>query len=94
MLVKKIHEDRLLTIVDSLTKYAATPKDEQLRDIANLGLRTVIREIQPDSTLATTACSKLTPKLLDQLDDKTSSQDTLLNSAELLNDVFSRFESV
>lgn len=93
-LVKKIQEERLLTIVDQLTTYSAAPKDEQLRDIANLGLRTVIREISPTSTFGATTCNKLTPKLIDQLNNKDASQDGLLNSAELMNDVFLRFDTM
>jgi cullin-associated NEDD8-dissociated protein 1 len=92
-LVSKVSEKKLLLILESLTKLSATPKDDQLRDIANLGLRTVIKEISPNSTLGTSATTKLTPSLLEQLNDKAVTQETMLNNAELLLELFSRFES-
>lgn len=92
-LVSKVSEKKLLLILESLTKLSATPKDDQLRDIANLGLRTAIKEIAPNSTLGTSATIKLTPSLLEQLNDKAVSQETMLNTAELLLEIFSRFET-
>lgn len=81
-------------IIDSLIQYSSAPKDEQLRDLANLGLRTVIREIQPATALSKAASTgKMVPKLTEQLNNKSATPDMLLNAAELLHDLFARFES-
>lgn len=96
-LVKKVSELRQMFIIDTLITYSAAVKDDQLRDLANLGLRTVIREIQPGTDLSKAATvGKLVPKLVDQLSQKanpTPTPDMLLNAAELLHDLFARFES-
>lgn len=53
-------------IIERLTKMTSGT-DDALRDIASLGLKTVVKEIQPESPLAITACNKLAPKIVAQL---------------------------
>ena len=36
-------------------------------DMVDTGLKTVVKEIPPESKLAVTACNKLAPKILEQL---------------------------
>lgn len=55
-------------ILDKLIEYMSS-KDEELRDIASLGLKTVMTEIPAGSSLAATAASKLVPRLLGQIGD-------------------------
>lgn len=98
-LVKKLPEKKLLHILDKISTYSVSPKDDQLRDIANLGLRTVIREISVGSTSAQAAVDELVPKLLSQIEaastatNTPANQDMLLNAVEILTDVFTRFDA-
>lgn len=56
----------MVVIVDRLVQLS-TEKEEGTRDIASLGLKTVVGEIKPSSTLAQTVSTRLVPKLIDQL---------------------------
>lgn len=55
-----------MVIVDRLVQLS-TEKEEGTRDIASLGLKTVVAEIKPTSALAQTVSTRLVPKLIDQL---------------------------
>jgi len=63
-----VKEKQLQVILDKLVEYISS-KEEELRDIASLGLKTVMAEIPVDSTLAARAGNNLTPKLLNQIAD-------------------------
>lgn len=91
-LVKKIHEVQLQTLIDQLSVFTAQDKDE-LRDIANLGLKTVIADIPATSPLAPGLCRRLIPKLLTQL-TKTDKQDHQMETVEVLSELLSKFGSV
>lgn len=96
-LVKKVSEARQMFIIETLITYSAATKEDQLRDLANLGLRTVIREIPPGTPLSRgAAVERLVPQLVEQLSPRASTSSTpdmLLNAAELLHDLFARFGS-
>lgn len=66
-LIKHVSETRIQTIIDRLVAFTSS-KDEGVRDIASLGLKTVVAEIAPGSGLASTACTKLAPKVVAQLE--------------------------
>jgi cullin-associated NEDD8-dissociated protein 1 len=68
LLSRLVKEKQLQVILDKLVEYISS-KEEELRDIASLGLKTVMAEIPADSTLAARAGSNLTPKLLSQIAD-------------------------
>ena len=68
MLVKLVKEKQLQIILDKLVEYISS-KEEELRDIASLGLKTVMAGIPADSVLAAKAGNNLTPKLLNQIAD-------------------------
>jgi len=55
-----------MVIIDRLVKLS-TEKEEGTRDIASLGLKTVVTQISPKTTLAHTVSTRLVPKLIDQL---------------------------
>jgi cullin-associated NEDD8-dissociated protein 1 len=55
-----------VVITDRLVQLS-TEKEEGTRDIASLGLKTVVGEIKPSSSLASTVSTRLVPKLIDQL---------------------------
>lgn len=67
-LIPHVNSNRIQTIIDRLVQFAAS-KDEGVRDIASLGLKLVVAEVQPATPLAQTCCSKLAPELVKQLND-------------------------
>lgn len=71
-----------------LSTYASTLLTRQ-----NKGLKTVVAEITPGTALAKTACVKLAPKVVAQLESPASSAELLIDSLDLLSDLLSRFES-
>ena len=91
-LVPFVHANRIQTIIDRLVQFTAS-KDEGVRDIASLGLKMVVANIQPDSALAQTCCTKLAPEVVKQLADPASSAELVLDSLDLVSDLLSRFES-
>lgn len=91
-LVKRVAETRTQTIIDRLVSFTAS-KDEGVRDIASLGLKTVVAEITPGTPLATMACTKLAPKIVAQLENGSSSSELLIDSLDLVSDIVSRFDT-
>ncbi|KAL8293671.1 hypothetical protein RQP46_000372 [Phenoliferia psychrophenolica] len=91
-LIKHVSEARIQVIIDRLVSFTAS-KDEGVRDIASLGLKTVVSEITPGTPLAVTACGKLAPKVIAQVESSSSSPELLIDALELLSDIVSRFES-
>lgn len=93
-LSKKVKEAQVQEIVDTLCKYLLdTGKNsDELRDIASIGLKTVITDI-PNSnvTLATTVVKRLTPKLVKGIQDNEAKQDIVFVCLEGINDVLSKF---
>ena len=61
-LVKKVHEGRVVEIVDSLCQKLLTGKEQQ-RDIASIALKTVVAEIS-SGNVAQCVVVSLTPKLI------------------------------
>jgi hypothetical protein len=66
-LVKKVQENQLQQIVDSLCGYISQDK-EDLREIASIGLKTVIVQVPVNSVVAVNVCKRLVPRLLSQLE--------------------------
>ncbi|KAK4702038.1 hypothetical protein P7C70_g4189, partial [Phenoliferia sp. Uapishka_3] len=91
-LIKHVSEIRIQIIIDRLVAFTAS-KDEGVRDIASLGLETVVSEITPGTPLASIACAKLAPKVIAQVESTSSSPELLIDALELLTDIVSRFES-
>ncbi|GAA6003408.1 TIP120 domain-containing protein [Rhodotorula paludigena] len=91
-LVPYVAASRIQTIIDRLVQFTAS-QDEGVRDIASLGLKMVVAEVQPGSPLATTCCTKLAPEVVKQLSDPNSSAELVLDSLDLISDILSRFES-
>lgn len=61
-LVKKVHESRVVEIVESLCQKLLTGKEQQ-RDIASIALKTVVAEIS-SGNVAQCVVVSLTPKLI------------------------------
>ncbi|GAA6010571.1 hypothetical protein JCM10207_007744 [Rhodosporidiobolus poonsookiae] len=91
-LIPSLSPTRHATIIDRLVAYTSS-QDEGVRDIASLGLKMVVAEVQPLSPLASTCCTKLAPEVVKQLNDSTSSTELVLDSLDLLSDLLSRFSA-
>ena len=65
-IVRRVRENQLQCIMDELFKILSENKNER-RDIAGLGLKTVVLELSADSSSAVIAINKLIPRLLTQL---------------------------
>ncbi|GAA5823321.1 hypothetical protein JCM11251_007565 [Rhodosporidiobolus azoricus] len=91
-LVPLLSPTRHATLIDRLVQFTSS-SDEGVRDIASLGLKMVVAEVQPGTTLAGTVCTKLAPEVVRQLNDSSSSAELLLDSLDLLTDILTRFSS-
>ncbi|KAI0825335.1 ARM repeat-containing protein [Trametes gibbosa] len=89
-LVKIIRESQMEYVVDKLIDFSAG-KDEELRDISGLALKTITSELPPEGKIAHKACEKLTPKLLGQLQSPDTPPETLIETLSILSILISRF---
>ncbi|KAI8826801.1 armadillo-type protein [Fimicolochytrium jonesii] len=87
-LVKKIHENQLQEVVDQLCRLL-TDKREDLRDIAGIGIKTVVIELPSDSPVSSKVVSQLVPKLLQQFSPDV--KDPQLDVIDILSEILSRF---
>ncbi|KAF9091293.1 Cullin-associated NEDD8-dissociated protein 1 [Mortierella sp. AD031] len=92
-LVKKVVEAQLQQIVDNLCAYVSQDK-EDLREIASIGLKTVIVQVPLNSVVAVNVCKRLVPRLLAQLENPNSSYDALMDSLDILSEVLLRFGNI
>jgi len=65
-LIKIIRQPQMETVVDKLIDFSGG-KDEELLRSLGIALKTITAELPPDGKIATTACAKLAPKLLGQV---------------------------
>ncbi|GAA5941561.1 uncharacterized protein JCM15063_001621 [Sporobolomyces koalae] len=91
-LTPSVNPSRIRSIIDKLVALTNST-DEGVRDIASLGLKMVVAEVQPGSTLATTCCKDLVPEVLNQLTQDASSAELLIDSLGLLADILARFDT-
>ncbi|KAI8983266.1 ARM repeat-containing protein [Trametes punicea] len=89
-LIKIIRETQMEYVVDKLIDFSAG-KDEELRDIAGLALKTITSELPPEGRIASKACEKLTPKLLGQLQNANTPPETMIETLSILSILISRF---
>ncbi|KAI8366037.1 armadillo-type protein [Radiomyces spectabilis] len=90
-LVKQIKEEQTLDIIDRLSDFASQPKNEELRGIASIGLKSVILEVSPHSGYA--VCQKFVPKLLHMLQLADASYEMQIDTLDILAEILSRFGS-
>ncbi|KIO24797.1 hypothetical protein M407DRAFT_244321 [Tulasnella calospora MUT 4182] len=89
-LIKIIQVKHLPLVVDKLVEFSGG-KEEELRDIAGLALKTVVTEIPNEGTLAETACNKLVPQLLKQLQNTSTPPETIIETLNTLSVLVTRF---
>ncbi|TFK38693.1 TIP120-domain-containing protein [Crucibulum laeve] len=91
-LIKILRQTQMETVVDKLIEFSGG-KDEELRDISGLALKTITAELPPDGKIAATACAKLTPKLLYQIQSPDTPPEALVETLSILSILISRFPS-
>ncbi|KAI0917813.1 hypothetical protein AcV7_007119 [Taiwanofungus camphoratus] len=91
-LIKIIRENQMDYVVDRLIDFSSG-KDEELRDISGLALKTITSELPPEGKTASKACEKLAPKLLVQLSGPDTPPDTLIETLSILSILIHRFPS-
>ncbi|TFK28383.1 TIP120-domain-containing protein [Coprinopsis marcescibilis] len=89
-LIKILRQPQMEMVVDKLIEYSGG-KDEELRDISGLALKTITAELPPDGRIAASACAKLTPKLLGQIENPSTPPETLVETLSILSILISRF---
>ncbi|KAF8878431.1 armadillo-type protein [Infundibulicybe gibba] len=89
-LIKIIRQTQMETVVDKLIDFSGG-KDEELRDISGLALKTITAELPPDGKIAASACAKLTPKLLGQIQNPNTPPEALVEILSILSILISRF---
>ncbi|KAJ7596512.1 armadillo-type protein [Mycena floridula] len=89
-LIKILRQPQMETVVDKLIEFSGG-KDEELRDISALALKTITSELPPDGKIAATACAKLTPKLLGQIESPDTPPEALVETLSILSILISRF---
>ncbi|KAF8972524.1 armadillo-type protein [Flammula alnicola] len=89
-LIKILRQTQMELVVDKLIDFSGG-KDEELRDIAGLALKTITAELPPDGKIAATACAKLTPKLLGQIQNPSTPPEALIETLAILSILISRF---
>ncbi|CUA71409.1 Cullin-associated NEDD8-dissociated protein 1 [Rhizoctonia solani] len=91
-LIKVVRPAQMDSTIDQLIEYSGG-KDDELRDIAGLALKTVTAELPLDGTVAPRAIQKLVPKLLQQLGSASTPPDALIETLATLTILVTRFPS-
>ncbi|KAK7468323.1 hypothetical protein VKT23_002837 [Stygiomarasmius scandens] len=89
-LIKILRPGQMEIVVDKLIDFSGG-KDEELRDISALALKTITAELPPDGKVAASACAKLAPKLLGQIENASTPPEALVETLSILSILISRF---
>ncbi|CAA7267741.1 unnamed protein product [Cyclocybe aegerita] len=89
-LIKILRQSHMEVVVDRLIDFSGG-KDEELRDISGLALKTITSELPPDGKIAASACAKLTPRLLGQIQNASTPPEALVETLAILSILISRF---
>ncbi|KAK9835209.1 hypothetical protein WJX81_005880 [Elliptochloris bilobata] len=89
LLVQRVSTAHVEDLVDSLCSKLLSGKREQERDVAAIGLKTVVTDL-PGGALATLVVRRLCPKLVAGVQQK-ESYDIVSASLDLMNEVVSKF---
>lgn len=87
-LVRRSRDPQIQVVLDRLVKSSA---QADLQDLGSTALRTVILEVPPNSTSASSITKKLLPKLIDQLQNRELPSDLVLDTIDTLTELLSRF---
>lgn len=89
-LIKIIREPQMEHVVDKLIEFSGG-RDDELRDISALALKTITAELPSDGRIAQSACAKLTPRLLGQLKNSSTPPEALIETLSILSILIVRF---
>ncbi|EGN92705.1 hypothetical protein SERLA73DRAFT_98928 [Serpula lacrymans var. lacrymans S7.3] len=89
-LIKIIRESQMDLVIDSLINFSVG-KDDELRDISALALKTITSELPPDGKIASKACAKLAPRLLAQVSSPDTPPEALIETLSILSILIGRF---
>ncbi|KAI3602368.1 cullin-associated nedd8-dissociated protein 1 [Moniliophthora roreri] len=89
-LIKIIRQPQMEMVVDKLIEYSGG-KDDELRDISALALKTITAELPADGQVSASACAKLTPKLLEQAANTNTPPEALVETLSILSILITRF---
>ncbi|EPQ61385.1 hypothetical protein GLOTRDRAFT_30890 [Gloeophyllum trabeum ATCC 11539] len=89
-LIKIIRETQMDFVIDQLIEFSSG-KDDELRDISGLALKTITSELPPSGQIAGKACAKLAPRLLQQLSNAQTPPETLMETLSILSILITRF---
>ncbi|KAG2142690.1 armadillo-type protein [Suillus cothurnatus] len=89
-LIKIIRETQMELVVDSLINFSVG-KDDELRDISGLALKTITSELPLEGKITPRACAKLAPKLLQQVSNTETPPETLIETLSTLSILITRF---
>ncbi|KAL0945592.1 hypothetical protein HGRIS_014751 [Hohenbuehelia grisea] len=92
-LIKIIRQTQMEMVVDKLIEFSGG-KDEELRDISGLALKTITAELPADGKIAASACAKLTPKLLGQIQNPNTPPEALVETLSILSILILRFPAL
>ncbi|KAI8644343.1 armadillo-type protein [Parasitella parasitica] len=88
-LVRQTKEENLLQIIDRLNEYASQQKNDELRGIACIGLKTVVGKV--DSVRGNQVCARIIPKLLAIIQKADASYEMQMDTLDILSEVLARF---
>ncbi|KAK7019727.1 hypothetical protein VNI00_017966 [Paramarasmius palmivorus] len=89
-LIKILRQTQMEMVVDKLIEYSGG-KDDELRDISALALKTITAELPADGPVSASACAKLTPKLLEQAGNTSTPPEALVETLSILSILITRF---
>ncbi|OBZ85871.1 Cullin-associated NEDD8-dissociated protein 1 [Choanephora cucurbitarum] len=88
-LVKQINETNLLEVIECLSQYASQQKNEELRGIAGIGIKTVVTEV--DASKGHQMAQQVVPRLLSTIQKNDASYEMQMDTLDALSEVLSRF---
>lgn len=93
LLVKRVKEPQSAEIVDTLCNHMLNEKKDDLREISNIGLKTVIAQMVENTNTPASVVKRLTPRLIGGI---TASEKPEVKTCclDILNDLLQRFGSL
>ncbi|CAD6892675.1 unnamed protein product [Tilletia controversa] len=89
-LTRRVRDKQVQTMIERLVE-TINAKEEESRDIASLGLKTLTAEVRADTALPNVFCTRIVPKLLAYVRDANSSQELIIDSLDIISEIISRF---
>ncbi|KAE8220675.1 hypothetical protein CF319_g5835 [Tilletia indica] len=89
-LTRRVRDKQVQIMIERLVE-TINAKEEESRDIASLGLKTLTAEVRSDTSLPNVFCTRIVPKLLGYVRDQNSSQELIIDSLDIVSEIISRF---